>query len=139
MREPKKITFKDGEGGRELTVVITPMNAVAAERWMLKAGIALGRTLTSISNDSPVERLAEALGSLDYDKVAPLWDELLTCCEEETADGTRVAFTPGTVAGKIESPLTLIRMKVEALKVNFGFFTNGKLSTFLESTRGSST
>lgn len=138
MREPTTFTINDGE--RPVKVRITPMDAVRAERWLTRALFVAGPAIAAIkTNDKPdADTILETLNSIDYEKVVPLWDELLSCCQFVVND---VAFdvTPETLTGKIEYPTTLIAIKAAALKANFGFFGSGGLLKFLGVMRGALT
>ena len=132
-REVQKIMVKDGDN--ELHLQITPMDAVKAEQWLIRAGLALGGSVTQIQQGDGVQALAKALSTVEYEKVAPLWNELLSCCSLESG-GAIISLTPETISGKIEFPTTLFLIKAAALKANFGFFGKGGLQNFLTTMRG---
>lgn len=132
MREPKKVKIQDGD--REITLVITPMGAVKAERWLTKALLSVGGILYPLMEGGRNEDVLKAMAELDYDKVGPLWDELLTCC---AIDGFTLDME--TLDGKIDYPTTVFAIKVAALKANFGFFGGDGWRKFLSSMRGAPT
>lgn len=135
MRAIERITLKDGE--RPIRFAITPMGAVQAERWLMQACFAIGITaLDKVDISKPDESMMTALSAVDFEKVAPLWDQLLTGIEVEAENGAKIALTPETLAGKIEFPTTLFALKLAALKANFGFFANGGWQNFLSTMRG---
>ena len=63
----------------------------------------------------------KALANVEYEKAQPLLDELLACCARTDA-GVEQRCTPDTVDGYIEDVRTLFKLRVEAAKLNFGFF-----------------
>lgn len=132
-RSEKTIHVQDGENS--LKVIIKPMSAVKAERWMLKAAMAVGGSALTLGRDSVAEDIAKALSQVEYEKVAPLWDELLLCCQLDH-DGVITDLTPETIEGKIDYPTTLFIIKVAAIQANFGFFGNGGFAKFLTAMRG---
>lgn len=134
MREVKRITVKDGE--RDIKVRITPMDAVKAERWLMKAIFAVGAGLFGAVESGKPEDIASALNSVDYDKVAPLWDSLIQCVQIENEGGAAIDVTADTLAGKVDYPTTVFIIKMAALQANFGFFGGGGWRSFLTSMRG---
>lgn len=134
MRDPVTITIKDGES--DLTVRITPMSAVKSEAWLLRVAFALGTGINEVSTDMKPEQMLGCLLRADYDKVKPLLDDLLTCCERVTEGGATIAMSPATIDGMIQYPTTLFTIRVCVLKATFGFFTNGGWSNFLKALRG---
>lgn len=133
MRESKTITLKDGE--REITFKIQPMTAITAERWLIRAAFALGSGLSSLTSNASADEIVKALSAVDYEKVAPLWDELLTCCQI-IQGGATIPVDAQTLDGKIDYPTTIFLLKVAVVQANFGFFGNGGFSNFLSTMRG---
>ena len=133
MREAKTITLQDGE--RKFTFTIKPMSALKAERWLIRAAFALGGGLSSLTKDADATEIVKALSSVDYDKVAPLWDELLSCCEI-VQGGATIPVDADTLDGKIDYPTTVFLLKAAAVQANFGFFGKGGFSNFLSTMRG---
>lgn len=133
MREPTHLTIRDGE--KSLNFVITPMGAVQAESWLIRAAFALGSGFGGLTTDATVTDVCRALASADIERVAPLWDELLSCCQIK-AGGATLPLDPATLDGKIQFPTTVFLLKVAALQANFGFFADGGLVNFLSEMRG---
>lgn len=133
MRESKTITLKDGERG--ITFEIKPMSAIKAERWLIRAAFALGGGLSSLTSNADSAEIVKALSAVDYEKVAPLWDELLTCCQIRQG-GATIPVDPQTLDGKIDYPTTIFLLKVAVVQANFGFFGNGGFQNFLSTMRG---
>jgi hypothetical protein len=140
MRKEKTITLNDR--GRELIFKIREMPATRLESWIVRAGLVLASTgiLDSKSITDAGEAIQAAgkiitegglaaLGNVDYDKVQPLLDELLGCCEH-MVDGIGHKVTPDTVDGIIEDVKTLFALRKEVITLNFDFFApDGKSDT----------
>lgn len=133
MREVKRITLQDGDNTLEFE--IKPMAALNAERWMLRAVFVLNSGLGALAQGSSAQEIVSALSTVDFEKAAPLWDELLSCCQIRSG-GVAIPLTPETVNGKIEFPTTIFLLKVAAVQVNFGFFGKGGFAKFLSTMRG---
>lgn len=67
--------------------------------------------------------LFSALERLDYEKVEPISNMLLSCCYRINGN-MEEQCTPDTVNGYIESFTTLLSLKKAALEVSFDFFAN---------------
>lgn len=128
MRKETTVTIEDR--GRPLTFKIREMPATQLERWIIRAMLLLAGSeglegLSGASVENAGKFLSEhglrALAAVDYDKAEPLLDELLACCARTDA-GVEQRCTPDTVDGYIEDVRTLFKLRVEAAKLNFGFF-----------------
>mgnify|MGYP006956375574 CR=1 FL=1 len=150
MRKEIKINLRDGD--KELTFSIKQMSALKLERFINRAVIIIAKSIggeigkmdfssESLSNlqkllnssqsglNSPqsgfADKLVQFIGKLDYDAVEPLYNELLDCCKlvpEPNNPLMTMDLTPTTVDSHIENPMTLYRLRVEAVKLNFSFF-----------------
>lgn len=143
MRKEEIIELQDGD--RTITFSVKQMSALKLERWMNRALILLakasgqgkGKLFTmnqlksfmgeskSKSKDDAAQKIISLIGGLNYEEVEPLWNELLECCQiitDPTKPSMRMALTPSTIEGNIESPITLYKLRIEAAKVNFSFF-----------------
>lgn len=67
--------------------------------------------------------LLSALEKLDYEKLEPISNTLLSCCYRIVGN-MEEQCTPQTVNGYIESFITLLALKKAALEVSFDFFGN---------------
>ena len=67
--------------------------------------------------------LLSALEKLDYEKLEPISNTLLSCCYRIVGN-MEEQCTPDTVNGYIESFITLLALKKAALEVSFDFFGN---------------
>ncbi|WP_308772419.1 phage tail assembly chaperone [uncultured Bilophila sp.] len=128
MRKETAVTIEDR--GNPLTFTIREMPATQLERWIIRAMLLLagsegleGISGTSIENAGKYlsEHGLKALANVEYEKAQPLLDELLACCARTDA-GVEQRCTPDTVDGYIEDVRTLFKLRVEAAKLNFGFF-----------------
>lgn len=75
-------------------------------------------------NMETVRSICTALSSFSIEEALPLWDELLGCCVR-TDGGTHQVCSISTVDAFIENPLTLMKLKFEAAKVNLNFLFEG--------------
>lgn len=137
MREQKIVSII--EDGNELTFRVTQMPATKAERWLNRAlsalaGAASGNASLSglqqrLAGEKALEELFKIFGALDYEKVEPLYNELLECCEHIPEKNNLNFSTPcsqATIDGIVGDPMTLYRLRLEALKLNFSFFQKGR-------------
>lgn len=138
MREKRTVTIK--EGSRELTFAIKPMSAWKLEKWMYRAAIQVARangmdvvgdSIEDAQNamkglqageESGIKWIASTIGGLDFEKAEPLLDELMECARLVTGTGVEMELTSQTIDGQIDSPITLMKLRLECLKANFGFF-----------------
>lgn len=143
MRKEKIIEIVDD--GNLLTFKIKQMSAIKQERWINKVLIlAAGANVLSsvfssfninkISNsfkDMNLNKFMEMFGKLDYEKVEPLYEELLECCSH-IPDKNNVNFATPLNSNNADSIIsdfkTLYKLRFEALKLNFSFFKNGAKS-----------
>lgn len=122
MNDEVKIELEDGadaEGKpRTLKFIIRKMSAFPAEAWMIRAGLLLGAEAVQLKNKQDFSALLSALCKVKYEDAKPLLDELLDCCLIDV-EGVRKNVTPAIQM--VQLPTTLIRLRLEALKANFGF------------------
>lgn len=81
--------------------------------------------------DEGIRWITSVIGGLDFVEAEPLLDELLGCVKLlPSGAGSRITqdMTPQTIEGNIESPLTLMMLRKEALRVNLSFFGLAKPS-----------
>lgn len=143
MRKEKIITLMDGEN--QLTFKIKQMSAIKQERWINKVLIlATGANVLSsvfssfninkISNsfkNMDLSKFMDMFGKLDYDKIEPLYNELLECCSH-VPDSNNPNFATPLNANNADSIIsdvkTLYKLRIEALKLHFSFFSKGAKS-----------
>lgn len=156
MRKEKYITLIDD--GEERLFKIKQMSAIKQERWtnrliVLLAGRVPGmklpykfdlltlqnkvKTIMDNNDESSDDftKLAKAvlqlLGSLKYEDMEPLYDELLSCCEYIPNPDNKnygIVMTPKYAEGIISDFRTLYKLRFEAVKLCFGFFGDGESS-----------
>lgn len=128
--------FEYENGEKPLQVTIQKMNAFQAEAWLIKAGLLLGKGLaeeTGLNKEkfSDIGSIVRSLCSVDYEKSKPLMDELLACCY--IVEGNYKKQVTANAADMIQSPITIMRMRIDSAKENFGFLLSGKgLSSLME-------
>lgn len=130
MLKNKKITLEDG--GRQITFEIRQMPATRLESWVLRAALVLARAGVECDEGAGIEELisaivsnpAKVLGSLQYEAARPLYDELLGCCYKVDGAMTSQVNTE-TADAYISDFKTLMRLRIEAFKMNFDFFSTG--------------
>ena len=119
------------DDGQERVFRITQMPATKAERWANKAAFLLVQAGKNIKNtekllDNPdMDEIIKALASLDYDKVEPLYNELIECCEylhDGNPNSAGIVCTQNTIDAQIVDPLNLYKLRLASLKLNFSFF-----------------
>lgn len=143
MRKEKIIEIMDD--GNLLTFKIKQMSAIKQERWINKvlilaaganvlSSVFSGFNINKISNsfkDMNLNKFMEMFGKLDYEKVEPLYEELLECCSH-IPDKNNVNFATPLNSNNADSIIsdfkTLYKLRFEALKLNFSFFKNGAKS-----------
>ena len=122
--ETTKIEVQDGATLKSFT--LTPMSAYKAEQWMYRAAFAMGRNVEDIQqvfSGKPADLLKTIL-TIPYTEARPLLDDLLSCCTLVQGNALR-RLSSESACDVIESPLTLTKLRMESLKLNFGFFFDG--------------
>jgi len=130
VRNEKIITLEDR--GKSLTFKIREMPATQLEAWTMQAALVLANAGSEIETKGGIESIGKyisehgiaALGNVDYGKAKPLMDEMLACCYRQL-DNMEERVTPETADAYVEDMRTLLKLRMEAFKVNFGFFGNG--------------
>ena len=137
MRKTKVITLIDD--GQTLTFRLTQMPATKAERFtnrLLALLVGSGslnnidvKKLQKLGESGGIAEILSLLSKLDYDKVEPLYNELLDYCEhipDGNAQGFGVKQSQETIDSVIGDFKNLYKLRFEILKLNYGFFTNGQ-------------
>lgn len=138
MRKNTTIILHDD--GRELHFKITQMTARQQERWLNRVVMLLAGSkglesaldgLQSKLKEGKYEELLCVIGAIKYEDIEPLYDELLECCAH-IPDPTNSNFATQLTVSNVDSIVgevkTLYRLRMEALKLNFSFFSNGEKS-----------
>lgn len=129
-RKERIVEIQDRE--QLLTFKVKEMPATQLERWMIRAVLAIADSGANLSDSSDIgaagnyiaENGMAALAGLDYEKAEPLLNELLGCCSR-VVERVEERCTPQTVDAYIEDVKTLFKLRLEALKLNLGFFVPG--------------
>ena len=129
----KTIKLRDGEN--ELTFEIRQFTASKGEDWLMKAVYLLGAQIDfkaiGEGESASIASLIHALCRSPYDEAKGLLNDLLMQCYR--VDGkVRTQVTLEDADMYITSPVTLIKLRIEAAKENLGFFTALKELLFLE-------
>lgn len=135
MRKSTIITLEDD--GKNLTFKITQMSARQQERWqnrliMLLTGADLNLDgLLKQLKKGEYEAILKLIGSIGYDKIEPLYDELLSCVAhvpDPNNPGFAVQLTPENVDTIVGEWQNLYKLRIAALKNNYSFFKGGEPS-----------
>ena len=138
----KEVLFNITDDGRQLTFKVKQMPATKGERWVNRVVALLANSATGqisdfefsslkakFSGPDKLQEIFKVIVQLDYDKVEPLYDELLNCCEH-VPDPANTSFSVPCTAANIDTVIgefkNLYRLRWEALKVNFDFFQIGQ-------------
>lgn len=133
MLEHRIITIETGRDAGKVYKV-TEMPASKLEKWAARALLALfaGDVPADVvqmargSNAAAlVGNVMAGLGSLRWEDVEPLYDELLTCVARVPDPGRPevvVPLVPANVDAHVQDVTTLWRLRAEALEVCFDFF-----------------
>ena len=115
------------------------MPATKGERWLNRLLAVLSNTASAkgaslkdlegrLTSGNIYDELFQIFSALPYEKIEPLYNELLECCEHIPEKNNPNFSTPcnqeniDSIVGEVG---TLYRLRFEALKVNFAFFQKG--------------
>ena len=125
MRKTEIVKLVDD--GQERIFRITQMPATKAERWANRAAFILIEATRGkkTNKDIKIEDILQTIASVDYDKVEPLYNELIECCEYlPDMNSAGIVCTQQTIDAQIVEPINLYKLRLAAAKLNFAFFTN---------------
>ena len=120
MRKENLITVEDA--GQQKQFKVRQMSATQGERFWFKLILLLGGKAEVESLNNPIALLGSLIDK-PYERVQELLDELLSCIARVNG-GVETQLTPENVDGFVESPMTLMRLRAEAIKCN-NFFRQG--------------
>ena len=126
MRKEKEIKIEEGRDAGKV-FVITEMPALQMDKWATRALCAIGRSQESGIMALLALGVTELINSFmkaDYEKIEPLMQEMLQCCSFKK-DNARVVLKDDFVNDIIEDWNTITMLRIEAIKLNLGFFTEG--------------
>lgn len=126
MRRTKEIKIEEGRDAGKV-FVITEMPALQMDKWATRALNAIGKNqsggvLALLALGVP--ELINSFLQADYDKIEPLMQEMLQCCSFKK-DGTTVVLNEDFVNEIVEDWNTITNLRIEAIKLNLGFFNEG--------------
>jgi hypothetical protein len=132
----KTVDLKIETEGRDKgkTFRITEMSAMRAEKWAAKALLALISSGLEIPDNiaqggmAAVATMSPAMlqGSLAFEAVEPLLDEMMTCVQIVEDKAVR---TPSE--DDIDEVATLLFLRSEVLRLHTGFSMTGRISEYL--------
>ena len=130
------INYKVKEEGRDKgkTFVITEMQADKAERWAMKALLAVIKTNPEIPEDFELSGMAgiaqvglKALAGVEWEQAEPLLNEMMECVEF-MPDSSKPQIVRKLFDGDIEEIMTRINLRKEILQMHVGFSKAVKVS-----------
>ena len=134
MRKSEIITLTDNGETRRFR--ITQMPATKAERWINRAMFLLTEASKNVklpkrkNDELKLEDAMTLLASVDYEKVEPLYNELIECCAYlPNGNDVGIQCTQETIDAQIEDVMSLYRLRMASAKLNFDFFMNALQST----------
>lgn len=123
-------TIKLVDGGKSLTFKIYPFSATKAEDFMIRMVLLTGKNIDLDGGLPSAKDLIKALMSINTVDAKAMLDELLTCVYR-VEENSEFQFNFNDADGYISNPLTIIKLRVEAFKASFSFFTDLKEFAFL--------
>ena len=125
MRKEVEVKIEDGRDAGKV-FKITEMPATQAERWATRALGILGKSGMSISVLGTMEfgEILQEVLRADSKDIEPMMDELLACASYEN-NGTMVKMQGNMIDSVIEEVTTIMKLKMEALKLILGFLGVG--------------
>lgn len=138
MRKENTITIESGrDAGKSFHIV--EMSASQVEKWAARALLVLmggngqmDAAVKGLSKTSSASALVSvglgALSNVSWDKVEPLYDELLpqvAIMPDADKPNAKITLRPANVDNHVEDVATLVRLRGEVLKLSLDFFDNG--------------
>ena len=118
---------RDGrDAGKEF--LLTEMSAIRAEKWAMRAMLALSRSRPDVPPEVVTGGLAalvtfglRMLSGLQFAEAEPLMDEMLLACVKRIPDPNRPKVRRDLTEDDIEEISTLVRVRAELLSLHTGF------------------
>lgn len=123
--------------GRDLgkVFVITEMPASQAERWAMRALMALAQSGLDLPDDVQAMGMAgvaalgfQALAGIDFEKAEPLLQEMFECVKV-VPDPSRTEVVRSLIETDVEEVVTRLKLRKEIFSLHVDFFTNASRST----------
>jgi hypothetical protein len=125
-RKTETVTIETENRDHGKTFLITEMAADAAERWAVRALLALSRAGVELP-DGSVNSMAAfashgfgALGKLNPDDLQPLLDEMMACVKYQAEKGLPQKILGGE-ASQIEEVSTRMLLRLKVFELHTGF------------------
>ena len=135
-RKTKEVVIAAEGRDHGKTFIITEMPADQAERWALRALLALQAAGVSLPDGFEATGMAgvafaglTALGRIRYEDVAPLLQEMMGCVKYRHRPGQDAQPLAVGEECQVEEVATLLQLRGEVLELHTGFSLAGKLST----------
>jgi len=136
-RKTAEIVIDSDNRDRGKRFALTEMGASKSEAWAARALCALVGGIDIPNAPDPATGMAgfaQVLGDvkfsgLDWEKLLPLYDELLGCAEIVTDSGAKMRLRAETVDSYVEEPTTLMRLRMEVLALHVGFSADAARSS----------
>lgn len=127
MRREKTITILDANRDQGKVFHIIEMPAFQAEKWAVRALLAMARSGIELPEGIEHAGLAglatvslRAMAGVSFAEAEPLMDEMLGCVTFQP-DPKQPAVRRGLVETDIEEITTLVKLRAEALELHLGF------------------
>jgi hypothetical protein len=134
-RKQKIVTIELEGRDKDKKFLITEMPASQAERWAIRAFLALSHSGVDLPDDvlgmgmgGVVAQGLRSFVGLSWTEAEPLLEEVMTCIQA-LPDPNDERVTRHLVESDIEEPETRLYLKVEVLDLHTGFSTAGALWT----------
>lgn len=136
MRETTEVKLIDNK--KELLFKITQMSAYKQEAWIIKVVTLLSANsksydiiskMVTMNSNEQIGALMGLLGGIKYEDIQPLYDELLECVSyipDETNKGFETPLSAKNVDSIITDFRNIFKLRIESLKLNFSFFSEGE-------------
>jgi hypothetical protein len=132
LRKTKLVTIDAENRDKGKTYLITEMGAAKAEKWAMRALLALMKSGIEVPEDAAQQGIAglanvnlSSLGSIPFELAEPLLDEMMECVKIAPA-----AMPQGRALMEedIEEISTRLKLRKEVLDLHIGFFYTGNQS-----------
>lgn len=136
MRKVVDVTISDEGRDKGKTFRITEMPADKAEKWAIRALMALAKNNAQLPDDVVGAGMAglafvgvQALSTLKFEEVEPLLDEMFQCLQMVPDPSGHPDIVRALVANDIEEVMTRVKLRSEVLTLHTGFSFDGGKST----------
>lgn len=131
MRKEIDVTITDEGRDEGKTFHIREMPATRAEKWAMRALLAVARSGVELPDDFAgmgMQGIAivgiKAITKIAFEDAEPLLDEMMECVTIKP-DARNPAIQRPLIEGDVEEIATLIQLRQEVINLHVGFFTKG--------------